>query len=190
MYYSIALVIAATFSSLVAAQNISLTNPVEVNSTERQQWCRAQVSNCPMICGGSASPNTCDPMGLTYQCVCTDGSHPNVSDYASTLPSFICAQNVADCVNSHPNDLQGITNCRNTVCGTKNASAALSTSSSASSTPTATGSGGSSGTSPTSSGSTSAAATSSAAMAALNLGKTYGTGALAAGLFAVFGLAF
>ncbi|KAI9668295.1 MAG: hypothetical protein M1821_001115 [Bathelium mastoideum] len=194
MVYSTVLVLATAFTGLVAAQNISsttLTNPGEVNQTVRQEWCRAQLSNCPFVCGGGASPNSCDPGSLTYLCTCTDGSKPNISDYASTLPSFICQQNVADCVDSHPNDLEGITICRETVCGSRNASAALSTSSSssASSTPTSTGSSGGSTASSSSSSSPSAASSSSAAEAALKMGKTYGTGALAAGFLAVFGLA-
>ncbi|KAI9714306.1 MAG: hypothetical protein M1820_000267 [Bogoriella megaspora] len=197
MFYSIVITAVAALTTLATAQNTTLTNPGNVNGTERQSWCRAQLSNCPAICGSDgAFPNSCDAGTLTYQCVCTDGSHPNISDYASTLDSFICQQNVADCVNAHPNDLTGITKCRNTVCGTRNATTnEASSTSSSSSEPTSTGSDSSSGSgsSPTepaaSSTGAGAAQTSSPAVAALNIAKNYGTGALAVGLFAIFGIA-
>jgi hypothetical protein len=99
-------------------------------------------------------------------------------------------------VAAHPNDLTGITNCRNVVCGQKNASSNVESSSSSSSSPTASSTDSGSSSSETGSGSSSSsggsgapAETSSPAVAALNLGKNYGTGALAAGLFAIFGLA-
>jgi len=145
---------------------------------------------------------------LTYNCVCSSGNKPNISDYDQTLPSLVCGQWVGDCVNAHPNDLDGQTTCLSVVCGSKNASTGVSTSSSAMSSASATasssgGSGGAGGAQQTatsssdsgsssstasSSGSASSASSSSAAIA-LNLASNYGTGILAAGILGAFGLA-
>lgn len=148
---------------------------------------------------------------MTYNCVCSSGNQPNISDYDQTLPSLVCGQWVADCVNAHPNDLDGQTACLSVVCGSRNASSGISTSSSSmmtSASATASSSGGSGGAggaqqtassssgsgsgsgSSTASGSSGAAsATSSSAAYALNLASNYGTGILAAGILGAFGLA-
>lgn len=127
---------------------------------------------------------------LTYTCVCTDGSQPNVSNFDATLPSFVCAQWVADCVKAHPNDLTGQTACHSVVCGSRNASNVPQTGPGGSQSSAAPSSSASStgGGSKTSSGSASSATNTNAAVA-LGIGKNYGTGILAVGFAAVFGLA-
>jgi len=144
---------------------------------------------------------------LTFVCSCTNGNSPNISSYDQTIPSFVCAQYIEDCVDAHPNDLDGITACRSIVCGNQNASSGLSSSSSSSASATtslsssasseasetastsATSSGsGSAGAATTSSGGA-AAATSSGSAAVMNVAKNYGTGILGAAFLAVFGLA-
>lgn len=129
-----------------------------------------------------------------YQCTCTDGSSPNISSYDQTIPSFICAQWKTNCVDNYPNDLDGQTGCLSVVCGDKNASsgiAATSTSSAAMSSATASssssGSGAGSG-SATASSSSSTATTSDSAAVALRVAEQYGTGIIAGGLLALFGL--
>jgi cobalamin biosynthesis Mg chelatase CobN len=126
---------------------------------------------------------------------------PNVSDYQQTLPAFVCREYVDQCVNAHPNDLDGITTCRDTVCGNKTtdditSSSTSSESSSATASSTRSGSGASQTASSTSGGSasetsgSSASATAAASSAsALHMASTYGTGLLAVGILAAFGLA-
>lgn len=104
------------------------------------------------------------------------------------LPSFICIQWVQDCVAAAGNDLQSLTDCRSVECGNKSAAnvptnngGSASSSSSATSSATGTASKTGSGTKQTS--------TSTGAAIALNVGKSYGTGLLGAGLLAIFGLA-
>jgi hypothetical protein len=51
----------------VSAQNYSTSGPISVVASSvdyntRLSWCRAQTNSCPQICGGQASPNTCDPV--------------------------------------------------------------------------------------------------------------------------------
>jgi hypothetical protein len=52
------------------------------------------MSECPLIClqtaGNSAGTddNQCDATTLTYDCICSNGIAPNVSEYSQTLPYF------------------------------------------------------------------------------------------------------
>lgn len=210
MRYSSVVVAAAAFTGYVSAQNYSTSGPISVVPSSvdidtRQAWCRSQLNLCPMICGGSASPNTCDATTLNYTCTCTgtgSGNTPNFTDYMGTVPFFECEQWIGDCTAAHPNDLTGQTACQSVKCGTKNASEAATTSSASSSSASATGSstssaaassatgaaGGSSSTASSTSSSASASTSSSAAKA-LSMAKEYSAGVLLAGAFAVFGFA-
>jgi cobalamin biosynthesis Mg chelatase CobN len=126
---------------------------------------------------------------------------PNVSDYQQTLPAFVCREYVDQCVNAHPNDLDGITTCRDTVCGNKTvdettSSSTSSESSSSTASSTRSGSGASQTASSTSggsasqtSGSSASATAASSSASALHMASTYGTGLLAVGILAAFGLA-
>jgi hypothetical protein len=111
------------------------------------------------------------------------------------MPFFICQQWVSNCVASNPNNATAQFACRAVQCGSQNATALASnnnndddnTSTSSASTPASTGS---STTRPAASGATASPSTSpSGAAAALNVAKSYGTGILATGLLAIFGLA-
>jgi hypothetical protein len=130
---------------------------------------------------------------LTYNCTCANGTTPNVGIYSESLPAKICTEWVAQCVNSHPNDLDAITKCHATKCGDQNSSALAvdnSASSSSSAAPSSTPAPSQSASGSASAAATSASSTGAAAAAtALAMAKTYGTGIMAAGMFAVFGLA-
>jgi cobalamin biosynthesis Mg chelatase CobN len=131
---------------------------------------------------------------------------PNVSAYEQTLPAYECREYIDQCVTNHPNDLDGITACRATECGTKligdpDDSTSSSSSASASATASSTSSGGSSDASETASstsdsesasetsGAAASASDDSSAATALTLAGNYGTGLLAVGILAAFGLA-
>ncbi|KAF2764809.1 hypothetical protein EJ03DRAFT_331521 [Teratosphaeria nubilosa] len=199
MFFS-TILLAAAAAVGVSAQNYSTSGslsitPDSVDYNTRLAWCVSENNNCREICGGEATVS-CDANTLNYTCVCTTGNTPNISAYMGTLPYFICEQWIADCVQAHPNDLDGITGCRSVTCGTLNASSESTTTSSAASSASSTGSAAStasssmaSSTGTATSSSTSSSATSSSAAIALGVAKTYGTGILAAAMFAVFGLA-
>ncbi|KAK5737426.1 hypothetical protein LTR17_006653 [Elasticomyces elasticus] len=220
MFYSTLLIAATAFTGFVSAQNYSTSGPLTIDPNgvpyaDRLAWCRSQQISCPQLCGGVAQPNTCDSNTLNYTCTCTNGNQPNISNYDQTIPSFVCAQWVINCVAAHPNDLVGITACRSVTCGSANASEASSSSSSASgsmtasSTASSTGGAVAGGASSASSGagsatsgaassassaassatSSAAAASSSSAAMALNVAMNYGTGILATVGIAFFGLA-
>ncbi|KAJ5577865.1 uncharacterized protein N7459_006829 [Penicillium hispanicum] len=115
-----------------AGFNIGLVKPDELNS-----WCQGQRNVCPSICKGSTKQNTCDPKSLSFNCVCSDGSTPDVSPYIQTVPFYVCEATFGQCISSHPNDADGQKACKQAAtCGSKNASATdtTSTSTSASST--------------------------------------------------------
>jgi hypothetical protein len=115
------------------------------------------------------------------------------------IPSYECIQWVDQCVAAAGNDLNLLTDCRSVVCGsrdpgdvkqtTNNGPGGASTSSSAmpsmSTSPSQTG--GNGGGSPTQS--SASASSSTGAAVALNVAKNYGTGILAGGMLALFGLA-
>ncbi|KAF2099160.1 hypothetical protein NA57DRAFT_76392 [Rhizodiscina lignyota] len=183
----------ASFSlaqSFANATDCCTLNPGSVTLQMRQSWCMAERNSCPQICGGQTSANDCDPNQLTYNCTCFGQTTPNISDYGQTLPSLQCQQWIIQCVNNHPNDLDGQTLCHSISCGSKNATAveqqSSSSSSSAASSSTSAPSSSASG---SASAATSAAPSSTGAAMAMHVGKEYGTGMVGAVLFALFGLA-
>lgn len=67
MFRSTLLAATAAFAAVASAQNYSTSgnltiNVQQIDSPTRQSWCRAQTNSCPMICGGRAQPNNCDPV--------------------------------------------------------------------------------------------------------------------------------
>jgi len=160
-------------------------DPTTVDVNIRLSWCRAQTNTCPLLCSnGNVDNNTCDSTTLQFSCLCESGQTPNVSDYGQTLPSLECEEWVSQCVTAHPNDLPGLTFCRSFMCGSQNASSAgagATTTSSVASTAASTNS--------ASSSVASASHTGAATKMLVNVGKEAGTGAIAVGLMALFGLA-
>lgn len=200
MIYSRLFAVAASMTSLAAAQASTGTNfttccnvnPASVDGPTRASWCRAQMNTCPLLCpNGQVTDNICDNNALTYTCTCASGNTPNVSDYAQTLPSLMCDEWRGQCTANSPNDLAGQTFCQSFICGSRNASAELSSSggSSGSASSSAASSGASATESSASSTGSTAASSSSAAAVALQVGKEYGTAGMAVVLLGIFGLA-
>ncbi|KAI7159071.1 hypothetical protein KC349_g4426 [Hortaea werneckii] len=194
-------------------------DPNSVDLSTRQNWCRAQFNTCNSVCGGQAFPNNCDATTLTYSCVCTNGNMPNISSYDQSLAAYECRAWRDGCNERYPGDAEAQQNCLDTPCGSRKASDASSSSSSSMATMTATssssgsdstssasttaGAGGSSDSdsdsdsdsgsdssaSGTASSSAAAASQSDSGAAAMRFAQSYGTGVLATGLLAFFGLA-
>jgi len=178
---------AATIVSAAANYtNCCSIDPSSVEMETRLSWCRAQTNTCPTLCSdGSTSANLCDPTTLTYNCTCFSGTTPNISDYRQTLPSLECDEWVSQCVNHNPDNPVGQSFCHGFICGHQ-----LGSSDSAASTTAATSAASASGTGkPSGTSSSSPTSTSNAAAAVIKFGRDYGTGALLAGVFAIFGLA-
>ncbi|KAI0409778.1 hypothetical protein F4802DRAFT_1212 [Xylaria palmicola] len=134
----------ATFLvSSVHAQTQYHVEPTSVPLSTRDNWCQQEKSSCPLICNqlapGGYQVNECDPMALTYGCVCNGGSSPNLSEYSLTLPFFICQEWGNQCVTGCAGNSACASDCRqNHPCGALNPTRVNETTSS-SSTPTETG---------------------------------------------------
>ncbi|KAJ5449814.1 uncharacterized protein N7458_006263 [Penicillium daleae] len=162
-----------------AGFNIGLVKPDQLSS-----WCQGQRNECPSICNGSTTQNTCEDSTLKFNCICADGSVPDVSPYIETVPFYVCEETYGQCINAHPNDAEGQRACKAAAtCGSKNASAEdttmSATTSAASSTLAMATSTGSSQTS----SSVAAASTTTNAAAALSGLEGYSTGFMAGAMF-------
>ncbi|KAI0193508.1 hypothetical protein F4808DRAFT_357578 [Astrocystis sublimbata] len=128
----------ATATLLVASVNAQEQyhiDPSSVPLSLRANWCQTEKSTCPLICKqsppGGFETNECDPMALTYGCVCEDGKSPNLSEYSLTLPFFICQEWGTQCVTACGSDATCASDCRqNHPCGAQNPTRANVTSSS------------------------------------------------------------
>ncbi|KAJ5612807.1 hypothetical protein N7510_006001 [Penicillium lagena] len=174
----------STAYNMPADFNIGLVKTDDLNS-----WCLGQRNTCPEICNGDTKQNSCDPATLKYQCMCGDGSVPDVSSYVETVPFYVCQATYGQCIDSHPNDATGQRTCKKSAkCGSKNASATDTTASSsvhASSTLTMATSTGSSSSNSAKSGSVSsvAAASTTSNAAVMDGLQVYSTGLLAGAMF-------
>ncbi|GAD96034.1 predicted protein [Paecilomyces variotii No. 5] len=194
MRSSIVLMVSAFAAGIAAQANYTLPagfNAGEVSSTEKASWCTGQRNICPKICGGAAQTNVCDPDSLSFSCVCADGSTPDSSQYKQSLPYFVCEANFGQCIQNHPNDLDGQEQCKQQekTCGTKDATSASSSTSSAAASSAAATTMATSTTGGTAASTTAAkatAATSSSAASAAKLGQDYSAALLAGGLLAGF----
>ncbi|KAF4308991.1 Glycerol-3-phosphate dehydrogenase NAD-dependent [Botryosphaeria dothidea] len=181
--------VAQSSTSSAAAAETTVSDPSTVEASLRNTWCRAQQQSCPTLCGGDTANNTCDSTTLEYNCTCTASINLNVSDFTQTLPSLECQYAVAQCTADHPDDAEGQATCQSVSCGSKNVTSQVeSSSSSASASATASSTGSSSG-SASATSATAASTTSADSSASIKLAKNYGSGALVAGLLALFGFA-
>ncbi|KAL1882215.1 hypothetical protein Daus18300_000701 [Diaporthe australafricana] len=117
-------------------------DPSSVPLSTRKQWCTSEISTCPSICQDqsdtNAQVNTCDPVTLTYGCLCGDNSQPNVSEYSLTLPYFVCTEWGTQCVKNCGSDSSCASACRQDhPCGASNPSTANTTSTATSASGTA-----------------------------------------------------
>lgn len=183
---AVAVALLAAFAAAQTNDN-STIDAGSVPATTRSQWCNAQQNTCPLLCGGTYKDNDCDVGTLIYKCTCNNGTAPGLMYYQQTLPTFICEQVYQNCIAAGANNAQAQKLCDSNKaanCGTLDPSkytAPASTSSSATQSPTSTGAGAASATVASTSSSKAAAAT----MAAV---AQYGSGVLAAGAAAAFGL--
>jgi hypothetical protein len=120
---------------------------------------------------------------LKFNCICADGSVPDVSPYVETVPFYVCEETYGQCINSHPNDAEGQRACKAAAtCGSKNATAEDTTSSTttAASTTLAMATSTGSSSSQTTSVAAAAATTTNAAVSGL---EGYSTGLMAGAMF-------
>jgi hypothetical protein len=127
---------------------------------------------------------------LAWNCTCSNGNQPNISNYEQTIPGQVCLKWVENCVLAHPDDLDGIGGCRSVICGTQTVRNAATTSKPA--TTSTTSDGGSNtptGAATTTPASTATTSTRPNAAATLAAAQNYGHIAIAGGMAALLGLA-
>ena len=125
---------------------------------------------------------------LTYDCVCPNGTVPDVTSFANTLPFYICQETYIQCVANNPDDAQAQATCKqNQQCGTRNATAEAIAQTSAAGGSSASATAASSGSGSATAASTSAAASETDNAAITNIHQL-STGAFAALLLAFFKL--
>ncbi|KZF26861.1 hypothetical protein L228DRAFT_265216 [Xylona heveae TC161] len=192
--FSALFVASAAFAGFASALGNQTIDPNSVDLSTRNSWCLSENNNCPLLCGGSGDVQTlsCDGNTLQYQCVCTNGSSPDVAAYTGTLPFFICQEYVSQCITNHPNDLDGQTACRkDNPCGTldptKVQAASPSSSSSSSVSASATSASSTSSTPSATSATATPSATQKAHNAAAGLNVNYATAIFGAALLAACG---
>ncbi|KAJ5630480.1 uncharacterized protein N7484_010580 [Penicillium longicatenatum] len=96
-------VVLASAATMARGQYTPTINPDSVILSERETWCNAQVSSCPILClqmpnTSGARVNSCSPNTLSYVCECSNGLSPNSSQYSQTMPYFICTEANNQCV--------------------------------------------------------------------------------------------
>lgn len=126
---------------------------------------------------------------LTYTCVCGNGTAPDVTSFADTLPFYICQETYIQCVANSPNDAEGQQTCTdNEVCGTRNATAEAVSASSDTSSTTASSTTSDAGSAETGSATAAESATQTSDSAAVSNIAQLSTGAFALLLAAAFKL--
>ncbi|PSS20078.1 hypothetical protein M430DRAFT_18260 [Amorphotheca resinae ATCC 22711] len=192
---ALAVALCAGYVAAQAGAN-STIDPNSVSATLRSQWCSAQLNTCGTLCSGDIyeGQNTCDTNTLNYTCTCASNqSTPGLQYYTGTMPTFICEQVFQDCIASTVGVAAAQAKCNSDEknnCGhlDPNNFTAPASSSSSSSAPTSTAA----STSAPASSSVAAAVTTSSSKAAaatmMAIGREYGSGVVAAGVAAAFGM--
>jgi len=187
-------------ASAVAVSADYWIDPDSVPLSTRQQWCTSELSSCPLICQqvppGTTLVNNCDPVALSYGCLCGNNLQPNVSEYSLTLPYFVCTEWGNQCVTQCGEDNTCAAACRQDhPCGAQSPRTNY-TSTTSSSEPTGTAAASTSANqvfdgipgATTTASSANGGQTSKNAAAALEFGRGYGFAVVAGSLFAGFAL--
>ncbi|KAI9838214.1 MAG: hypothetical protein M1837_002529 [Sclerophora amabilis] len=182
-----ALLATSILAGLAAAQQTNGTtsiNPGEVQPAERNAWCIAQRNSCRSLCYNEIKDNVCTQQDLKFECVCSNGTTPDLGAWTDTIPDHACQINYERCL-AGTTDSDEQKKCKDQYnCATAHPATV--------SKPAATSSAAaeSSGTSETAAATTTAseAAEPSGTNAASTVGQDYGVGILAAALLATFGL--
>ncbi|KXJ95930.1 hypothetical protein Micbo1qcDRAFT_158057 [Microdochium bolleyi] len=122
---TVAAVVLSTVT-LVSAQGNStspftLANPGLVPLGDRVGWCNAQSNACGKFCI-SLGANSCDENTLQFNCSCTNGQSPDLTEYKDTLPWNICQFNFITCNKAGENNAAAQQACKQNIqskCGTK-----------------------------------------------------------------------
>ncbi|KAB5515072.1 hypothetical protein GE09DRAFT_1160852 [Coniochaeta sp. 2T2.1] len=103
----------ALAAALVVAEETCMTNPARSQPGRDggafgDYKCPKQITNCAALCKDKVQTNTCTSdndgedtpfQSITYcfDCVCADGSTPDLASYYDTIPYYICSQAEQNC---------------------------------------------------------------------------------------------
>ncbi|KAL7944780.1 hypothetical protein V8C42DRAFT_325850 [Trichoderma barbatum] len=129
---------AAVVSAQVPTYKSSLNMTIDPNTVPQQQravWCQAQTNTCQVLCDNNADENDCNQATLSYDCTCaSNSSAPGLQYYTQTLPTFICEQLYASCIQANAGNQDGQSDCKSNIqklCATRNPPTAAEISSAA-----------------------------------------------------------
>lgn len=115
------LVTASSTGTGSASDGYITFNETQIDMATREGWCNAQVSQCPALCSDSGKgtrSNDCYPENLVYQCICDDGSRPNLTEYSEIIPYYLCTQKQGSCIAACNSNANCSENCKKTnICG-------------------------------------------------------------------------
>ncbi|KAL2063488.1 hypothetical protein VTL71DRAFT_5293 [Oculimacula yallundae] len=207
---TLAILAATLLSSSVHSQSIYTIAPDSVPLPTRQGWCSSQVASCPLLClqlqgeSSTTAVNTCDAESLSYECICGNDKSPNATEFSQTLPFFECQEYGNQCVKACNGNTPCQSACRaDHPCGAQNPTRVnLTTSTSSSSTNLPAGAttapggavvynglgGGAAATTPAAGAQPTSNDSKSGSQMAMDIGRSYSSAVVFAGLFAGFAL--
>jgi hypothetical protein len=105
LFSSLVTVTLASLMSVASAQSVYYPfNPEDLNIETKSIWCTNQISSCTLLCldqqSGDGFTNDCNSETLEWQCICSDNTAPNATQYSQTIPYFICSYQVQNCVDN------------------------------------------------------------------------------------------
>ncbi|KAL7914712.1 hypothetical protein GGI35DRAFT_435046 [Trichoderma velutinum] len=110
---------AAVVSAQVPTYKSSLNMTIDPNTVPQQQravWCQAQTNTCQVLCDNNADDNDCNQATLSYDCTCaSNSSAPGLQYYTQTLPTFICEQLYANCIQTNAGNQDGQNSCKTNI---------------------------------------------------------------------------
>lgn len=95
------LTIALVASFFLTTTVEAVFNASNVPEEEKNIWCSDQQSQCILVCQDSGNQNeinTCDPVTLDWNCICSNGLAPNTTRYTLPIPFFKCSYDQQECV--------------------------------------------------------------------------------------------
>ncbi|KAF4977408.1 hypothetical protein FZEAL_6053 [Fusarium zealandicum] len=123
MRFSSALVAMAVtaVSAQQTTQNYTSSLDMEINAGSvdpslRSDWCTAQENTCDTLCGADTEKNDCVDATLKWECECSSNSSaPGLQYYTQTVPTFICQQLLATCIQENDASQRGQRECKENI---------------------------------------------------------------------------
>ncbi|KAJ4308822.1 hypothetical protein N0V84_011867 [Fusarium piperis] len=91
-------------------------NPGSVDFGTRAGWCNAQQDTCDTLCRDDTKENDCTVETLEWECACSSNSStPGLQYYTQTMPTFICQELFAQCIQQNAGSQRGQRDCNQKI---------------------------------------------------------------------------